>query len=234
MIESGIVPGFELGESMAFWDNVERGVKIMGILGVVVAAVGVWITIEDLNKKEATKAIDEWQRSVVYDLIEKNPGIRFPNLSVRYVTEAQKLPNQIPRKQIDDEHLRLALLGLIQGNAIVVVGDTHGYFVKKEPDMVKSFALQADAMISLMKQSMALSNARDAKANDHMSMIAEIVRESSGKLTDSDVRTRLLKINRADAAFVNSDFSQMIELMIANGRISQDTDGKLYFGRQLH
>ena len=219
---------------MAFWDNVERAVKIAGILGGVGAAVGVWITIADLNKKEAAKATDEWQRSVVYELIEKNSGIRFQNLSVRYVNEAQKLPNQIPREQINDEHLRLALLGLIQGNAIVVAGDTSGYFVKKEPDFVKSFAVQSQAMLSLMKQQLALTSEYEAKANNHIPMIAEIVRENSGKLTDSDVQTKLLKSNRVDVAFVNSDFAHLIEVMIMNGRISQDSDGKFYFGRQSH
>jgi hypothetical protein len=46
-------------------------------------------TVKDLTSKESAKRVDEWQRYIVHDLIEKNPSINFADLSRDYVSEAQ-------------------------------------------------------------------------------------------------------------------------------------------------
>jgi hypothetical protein len=57
-------------EPLFMWEIIERILKIAGIIGVVVAAAGVWIQLRDLNDRACAKEIQDWQSSVVYQIID--------------------------------------------------------------------------------------------------------------------------------------------------------------------
>jgi hypothetical protein len=210
-------------EEMPFWDGVERVVKIVGILGGLAAVTGLWVTARDLNSKESAKRVDEWQRSIVYELIEHNPGVKFPDLSRYYVSEAQKLPAQIPSEQVGDEHLRLAVLALIQNNAIVVAAD-NGYNVKKESDPVKDLAEATEEYWNV-------TFGREAKANDQMTILADIIKQYDGKLSRVELKDKALNAPGNDKALINIGFPRFIFMMLGYGQISEDSNGKLHYGR---
>lgn len=215
------------------WDYVERITKLIGIIVGVISVIGVWYSIRDLTQKESEKKADEWQRSVVYQLIEQNPGIIFKDLSVRYGREASKISEHIPTAYIDDDHLRLAVLNLIQGNAINVTS-SDGLIVKKNIDQSEAMALNAQSMAQSMGRALDLSGVYKAKANKHILLAAKIVRENGGKLTESELRDRLYYSNGADQKFIESEFSTLLAEMLGTGRVSEDSEGRLYFGPQAH
>jgi hypothetical protein len=221
--------GRALCEEEEMWEGVERAVKIIGIIGGVVAMWGVYATVKDLSSKESAKRVDEWQRYIVYELIEKNPSIKFAELSRDYLSEAQKLPQPIPHEQVDDEHLHLLVLALIQSGAIVIAADG-GYDVKKESDPKKEFEETSEQYLSILKQQYGVTLGREAKLNDQMNIIADIVRENNGKLTQAELKEKALNTPRIDKDLVDAAFARFIATLWVN-QISEDAAGKLHFGR---
>jgi hypothetical protein len=109
----------------AVWEWIERILKVAGIIGGLAAAAAVWVQLKDINRKETEKKIEEWQTTAVYNIIGSSAlPIKLGELSLQYVSAAQKLPQEVPREKLDDSHLQFALLRLLQSNAIVEVG--HG------------------------------------------------------------------------------------------------------------
>jgi hypothetical protein len=49
---------------MNIWEVVERFVKIAGICGGLATGVGVWLQLDDLNRRERQGQIDDWQSEV--------------------------------------------------------------------------------------------------------------------------------------------------------------------------
>lgn len=215
-----------------FWDNVERAVKLLGIISGAAALIGVYVTVSDFNEKAKAKELDEWQRSVIYNIVQQYPGVKFGDLSVRYGRAAQGVGMQIP-KDIDDQHLQLAVLSLIQSNSIILYDD-NGYYVKKEPDLTKTLSIQGNAYLDLMRRQMEDGQRAAEKDNDHMALIADTIRINAGRLTEADLRGRIERNSEVDKVFIQANFSRLLEVMLENGRLSEDSDGNLYFGRQMH
>jgi hypothetical protein len=63
-----------------------------------------------------------------------------------------------------------------------------------------------------------------------MNIIAGIVRENNGKLTQAELKEKALNTPRIDKDFFNAAFSQFIATLWAY-QLSEDTDGKLHLGR---
>jgi hypothetical protein len=129
------------------WDVLERIFKIAGFFGVAVAAAGVWVQLQgvqvqlkDLNDREHQKQIEDWQTSVVYQIIQDGKTLDLKQISEHYVTEAAKSA-LISRDKLDDLHLRLVLINLIYKGVIVESG---GRYLITPIDVPESYVNSAE------------------------------------------------------------------------------------------
>ena len=209
-----------------FWDVLERVVKIVGICVGAVTIVGVWLTVRDLNEKEADKQSAEWQLSVVYDLIDQNPKISMKALSPLYVTAAQARSKQIPNDKINDDHLRLAILNLMQANAIVQEANG-AYSSRREVDE----DVFASGVIKGMEASLQKQDSERVTTSKYLLLAAELVRQQNGKLSEPELQAKLNQIGGTNTDFISRHFFNLMTELFATGRISESVvDGKLYYG----
>ena len=84
---------------MPFWDKVESTFKIVGIIGGLAAAFGVFVQLKDINDKETQKRIDDWQNATVYEILDENVlPLTLRELAPRYAAKANNFPEGIPER----------------------------------------------------------------------------------------------------------------------------------------
>ena len=138
---------------MPFWDNVERVVKIVGILGGL-AAVGGYVQLREINQKDFQRRIDDWQTSAVYQILEEaRRPLTLEEIKPRYTAKANDFPEEVPRTSLDSPHLMVTLIRLIQSQAVVEVSG--GYAIRREVDQAE-FLAQSFKLFSDMNWNMAV------------------------------------------------------------------------------
>jgi hypothetical protein len=131
---------------MAIWDKIEGPVKIAAIIGGAAAAFGVYVQLKDINDKEAQKRVEDWQAATIYEILDENVApLTLRELAPRYSTKANNFPEGIPRTALDERHLRVALIRLMQSQAVVQLG-TPGYTIRRDATL-----LQMDLAARLIK-----------------------------------------------------------------------------------
>jgi hypothetical protein len=200
---------------MDWWDIAERTVKIVGIISGVAAVVGVYIQLNDINAKQRQKTNEDWQSSVVYKIIEsrKSP-IAFSDISIKYTSEAQKFPQDIPREKLDDAHLQLVLINLIQSQAIVE--PTNGiYAVRTAFDPKDIFALTFKMTDDANRQ-MAL----------HTQLAYEQLSQSTIPLTQDQLRQRTIAAG-GDRTYLTANLPMLLQQMQIQHQLKFEGDGRI-------
>jgi hypothetical protein len=199
-------------------ETFERIVKIVGIIGGVVAAFGVLYQLYDINRKERDKKIEEWQTGVVYEIIEnsKKP-ISLANISVQYTSAAQKLPQEIPREKLDDAHLRLALIRLIQSQSIIEVQNGI-YSVRNYQDPKESSAAALQMINELNRQ-----------AATHIQFAFEQLSQANTPLTHDQLKQKIISVG-GSASFLQDNYPMMLQQMNTQGYLKFTSDGRVVAG----
>jgi hypothetical protein len=245
------------GNNTNWLDYLTKIAQILGILAVGISAIGLWINARDLNYKETQKRIEEWQRTVIYKVIQDNPGIKFENLRDKYVVEAKRAGDDvIASDKLQDSQLMLALLNLISNDVIEVSRD-NGYNMVKagilareyEEGSMKAMSESMKTIDESMEKSLVMMNGmfrqfqRDLiakqeaslrrlwqasrKAPSHILIALDIIRENNTKLDAAQLKEKLRNHPRVDSEFLEESFDDIILRMQENRVIEYIDEGKI-------
>ena len=200
---------------MSFWDGVERTVKIAGILGGLAAVVGVYVQLRDINTKDFQRRVDDWQSAAVYEILE---DAAFPlslrDIAPRYAAKANNFPEGVPRSTLDEQHLRIALIHLMQSQAVVELANG-AYTVKRAIDENAIFA-----------RTFKMMNDQTRLVAVHSQLAFQILTQMSEPLTSEQLGQRIIA-SGGDKTFVNENMPLLIETMVQQGELRVGRDGRL-------
>jgi hypothetical protein len=168
-----------------------------------------WIRLTTERELQLRK----WQRVVVYSIIQDLRRVSFEELKQRYLQSAQQfLTRSVPKAEIQDDALKLALLELQKENAIVRNSDLKYYLATKDE-------LPADVMRSLTS----------FVEKDRMKMaITRLVEKDSGVYTPDSLTRRLTELGY-DVSFSMVDDLVYEMRGLTSGSIKMGKDNKLMF-----
>jgi hypothetical protein len=98
-------------------------------LTLIVAAITFIYTIWERNSRERRLEIQDWQKVIVYGLIEEGATI-FDDIKLRYVVAFQVSDLKVPKKDIQNESLRLVLISMVESR-LVSISDDGRYLVNR-------------------------------------------------------------------------------------------------------
>jgi len=182
-------------------------------LTLIVAALTFVYTILERNLRERRRELEDWQRVVIYDLIETG-AIQFDEIRTRYVVAAQQFSGfRIPRKDIQDGALKRLLLSMVEAR-LVSITDDDTYVVNRVSQSDDQF--KRAAIMEMQKRqglNMLLSN------------VFQTLDRDSGKFTID----QLYRSARAqEAGFSFEDFDILLREQITRGAIVSFPDGTLW------
>jgi hypothetical protein len=125
---------------MRIWEVLGRSLTIAGIFSAAAAVAGVWVQLKTFNDAQHQRQIEDWQTSVVYQIIQDGKTLDLKQISEHYVTEAAK-SSLIPREKLDDLQLRLVLINLIYKG--IIIENAGRYFITPA-DVPESYVNSAD------------------------------------------------------------------------------------------
>jgi hypothetical protein len=203
---------------MAFWEKIEPTLKIAGIVGGLAAAFGVVVQLKDINDKETQRRIDDWQNATVYEILDENVlPLTLRELAPRYAAKANNFPEGVPRTALDERHLRVALIRLMQSQAVVQLGSP-GYTIRREGDQIESFA-RAAKMISERERQLAF----------HSQLAMQVLAQANEALTSDQLSLRMVAMG-GDKAYLKDNIPVVIEAMRQMGEIKGQRDGRYVAG----
>ena len=202
---------------MSAWEVLERFVKVAGIVSGAAAAIGVLVQVRDINQKEQDKKIEDWQSAVVFRIIESSDGrhAKFDNISTRYTSEALKFPSGVPREKLDDAHLQLVLLKLIQGNAVYQMpnGD---YGVSSPLNEVAGGLTLASSSLNEASRQIAIGS----------QITLEQLLQSNSPLTIDQLLHRVVAAG-GNAEFLKDNFPMVLQQLNMMGQLVFTGDGRV-------
>lgn len=204
---------------MALWDIVERVLKLAGIFAGVAAVAGVYVQLQDIRQKEKQKGIEEWQNAAVYKIIEDHRApINFRDIFPRYSAAASNFPAEIPRITLDEPHLRLALIRLIQSQAVIEVGPEQ-YSARNYIDPQE---LNARTFAMLQK---ATRNENFAQAS-HAQLAMQVLGQSKEPLSTDQLIQRIAAIG-GNKDYLRDSLPVVLQQMTAQGLVRIWSDGRI-------
>jgi hypothetical protein len=101
----------------------------IGAASAVIAASAFVFSVLTRRKADGEAELRNWQRVVIYSLIEQASPILFDDLKSRYLQKAQQmLFHRVPKKEIQDASLRRILLDLQKDGVIIRKDDFSSKF----------------------------------------------------------------------------------------------------------
>jgi hypothetical protein len=200
------------------WETFERIVKMAGIIGGLAAAVGIYVQLSDINRKEKEKKIEDWQTGVVYEIIgnSKTP-ISLTDISIQYTSAAQKFPQNIPREKLDDAHLHLALIRLIQSQSIIAV--RNGVYTTRNYLDSKESSAAAFKMVDDLNRQTAT----------HIQLAFEQLSQENKPLTHDQLKRKIISVG-GSASFLQDNYPTMLQQMNTQGYLKFTGDGRVVAG----
>jgi hypothetical protein len=97
------------------------GVQVWTAVASAVVAVFTFIfSVRMRYRAERESTLRDWQRVVIYSLIEESVALSFDDLKSRYLQKAgQLLTHNVPKKDIQDDALKRILLDLQKDNLVI-------------------------------------------------------------------------------------------------------------------
>jgi hypothetical protein len=113
------------------------------------AAIGLVLQFAAWNRRSEQSRAAEWQAAIVYRMIETRRALSFKEIADGYVREAERSPLDVPADPLSDGELYLALIRLLQSQAIVQTADQR-YSARTAADPLASVAaaITAEATVS--------------------------------------------------------------------------------------
>lgn len=93
-------------------------------ISITIAAFAISISLLEMWSKQRKNELSQWQRVVVYQIIEKEQGLKFDDIKSKYIVAAQQFESfDIPKKEIQDGALRSILMGLHKDDLVHIASD---------------------------------------------------------------------------------------------------------------
>ena len=189
-------------------------------LTLVVATVTFVLALIEHRQRERDKRIQNWQKVVVYKLIEDGAS-EFNEIKVLYVTEARQFSEfNLPQQEIQDSALRLALMSLLSERLISKSAETGGFLinvVSTQESKIKDLA-----MIQI-QQKMA--------QNLLVTRLYEKLDNESGRYTTDQLYRAL---DAASVSYKFEDFDNLVREQVQRGGIVSDNQSqKLWLRAKL-
>lgn len=182
-------------------------------LTLIVAALTFVYTIWERNSRERRRELEDWQRVLIYDLIETG-AIEFDEIRTRYVVAAQQFSGfRIPRKAIQDGALKRLLLSMVEARLISIT-DADTYAVNRVSQSEDQF--KRAAIVEMQKRQ---------GLNTILSTVFQTLDSDSGKFT-IDQLYRSARAQEMGLSF--EDFDILVREQITRGAIVSFSDGKLW------
>ena len=199
---------------MAFLENLERAVKIVGILGGLAAVGGVYIQLRDINQKDFQRRVEDWQTSAVYQILEEGRRpLTLEEIKPRYTAKANDFPEEVPRIALDSPHLMVTLIRLIQSQAVVEVSG--GYAIRQEMDQAES-----------LSQGFKLFNDQNRNMAVHNQMVLQVLSETNGPITNDQLIQKITAIG-GDRSFIHDYLPMIIQQLNQQGALKVRGDGRI-------
>ena len=182
-------------------------------LSMVVAALALCFAVYERRTREKDRRILEWQRVVVYGLIDSG-ATTFNDLKVRYVTAASQFQDvEIPKGNIQDSALRLVLLALIRDRLVS----------QSSPDnfIVNTVSLEE----TRAKQAVYQNHERVATLGKLLSQAHDFLDERDG---GTQIEELFRKLKAAELGIAFHDFHNMIRYHANLGTFILDSGGLLW------
>lgn len=191
---------------------------IVEVVSVVIAAITFVFSLLERNAREKRKEIADWQRLAVYESIRAG-STTFETIKLNYVVAAQQYPGiDIPKKDIQDGALRLALLSLIEAKLISLSVDGRYLLnvVSTDEEEYKKVLIKN----LTYRENMAQMGNR----------VIDALRRESGRHTVEELFV-LLKAEELGLNFV--DVNALIQQMIPTRVFAIDQNQKLWLSTKL-
>jgi hypothetical protein len=203
---------------MAFWDGLERVVKLAGILGGAAAVAGVYVQLSDVLTKEKQKNIEDWQNSAVYKIIEDNQSpIAFRDIFPRYSAAASNFPADIPKTNLDEPHLRLAIIRLMQSQAIIEVG--------RERYSARNYVDPQELNIKSLQMIDKLMKNTNVSLASHVQLAMQVISQNKDPLTSDQLRQRMIAAG-GDKEYLQDSMVLVLQQMSMQGLVKFWPDGR--------
>jgi hypothetical protein len=194
---------------MNIWEIVERVLKIAGICGGLAAGLGVWLQLDDMNRRERQGQIDDWQSSIVYQIIDDGHRLDLKRISELYVNEAQKLPIALPRDKLSDSQLRLVLLRLMQRG---LISESNNEYTLYDYESKSAYLAEYLEYINLTAR--------------HVNLAREVLADAYSPLTRDQLRTKIISVG-GDAKYITNNFDYLLEQLQTNRVAILLNDGRV-------
>jgi hypothetical protein len=189
-------------------------------LTLIVATVTFVLALSEHRKREQEKRVQNWQRVVVYKII--NDGVAdFDQIKIRYVTEAQQISTfKLPKEEIQDDALQLALMTLISD-----------HLISKSADADSAYLVNAASQHENQIKSLAMGQIqRQMSQNRILSKLYETLEVNSGKYT-IDQLYRMFEVEHMGYSF--EDFDVLVRERMDRGVIVMNPQNQKLWLRAL-
>lgn len=190
---------------MSFKDIAE----IATSLSLIVASLTLIFTFIERSSRERRREISDWQRIVVYETIAEGAST-FSEIKTSYVVAAQQYA-RLPKTDIQDSSLRLALMSLAEARLISVTD--HKTYVANRV-LINENLLKEMTYIDFVKKS---------RIHQVLSPLYDLLRHEGGKYTVDELH-KLLKA--AELGYTYEDFNVLVQ---QNYILSVSKDNKVSF-----
>lgn len=187
------------------------------------AAVAVYVQLKDINDRDKEEKIKDWQNAAVYRIIESSRSpIGFQDVSLRYTAEAQKFPAGVPREKLDDPHLQLVLIRLIQSQSIVQpYSGTYSVRTYRELDPKELYAVTTK-----------LTNDATRQFASHIQLGIEQLSQANAPLTPDQLLKRMTAVG-GDTTYLKDNFPILLQQMSTQGQLKFLGDGRITAGSRM-
>lgn len=180
------------------------------------AAAALAFAIYQHDQKETSEEISRWQRVLIYKIISHTTGATFSAIKVLYVTEAAQLQAfKLPKKEIQDDALRLNLLEL-QKDRVVVLGPNGIY-----RPLVDTSNFSMDVMLAMLKTEASRKDAFYIQRPKLQRLLESV----SGQYTMEEFYQR---VRDAKIEVSEEDFYNLISGLRTDRFILRDEAGRLW------
>jgi hypothetical protein len=182
-------------------------------ISISIAAMAFVFFVWERYKKYRNSTVRDWQRVIIYSIIEQHKEISFEELKSEYLEHAQQFQSfKIPRKEIQDDPLRRILLDLQRDHVVVRNED-----------------LKYQVQIKLAMEAWAYGGIKQIIGEKKlMPKIIKMIEENDQKYTVDNILRRLHEINYK-VSFEEIDVNVNSICGIGYGYLRKGEDGRLEY-----
>jgi len=180
------------------------------IIGVVVAAWGVWLSLREASARERDRDMLSWQKATVWEIIAKDGPLPFDEILNAYrIASAPQPRDKRLLRELKRDKLQLILLSLIENRAIHVLPDRE----------ISNKGLT----YSILRFDPAVGE----RTLDYMSLVLREIDDHNGELDEPALKDRLERSKIFSAGELSQQVRAILLRLEMGNIISRDQNGKI-------